>query len=142
MGFFKFGRKTKYNNKSVWYDGHKFDSKKERDRYEFLKDALNCGIIEHLRLQVKFELIPAIREEYEEQLKTKTRTKTRTIQKAITYTCDFEYYHCLKDEWVVEDVKASPVQASLDKTFCLKEKMFRWRYGRSIKRVYKHNEEL
>ena len=142
MGLFNFKKRSKYGNKKVVCDGVTFDSKKEKARYDVLKLAEEVGIIEDLRRQVKFELIPAIREEYEEQLKTKTRTKTRTIQKAITYTADFEYYHVERDEWVVEDVKASPKQASLDKCFLLKEKLFRWRYGRSIKRVYNANDVI
>ena len=142
MGFFKFGGRSKYKNKKVFFDGHNFDSKKERDRYEFLKNAQDAGIIEQLELQVKFELIPAVREEYEEQLETKIKVKTRTIQKAITYTCDFRYFNRNTGEWVVEDVKASPAQAALDKTFRIKEKLFRWRFGYGIKRVYNYNENL
>jgi hypothetical protein len=41
---------------------------------------------------------------------------------------------------IVEDVKASPKFASLDKVFLLKEKLFRWKFGFSIKRVYKPND--
>lgn len=140
MGFFKFTRRSKYNNKKVEYDGMLFDSKKEKERYVFLKKAEDDGLIYNLETQVKFVLIPAIREEYEEQLKTKTRMRTRTVQKAITYTCDFRYIH--NGEPIIEDVKSSPVQASLDKCFCLKEKIFRWKYGFSIKRVYKSNQEI
>lgn len=136
---FNFRKKgNKYGNKKVEYDGLVFDSKKEKERYVVLKDAESKGLIKGLKTQVKYQLIPAIREEYIEQLKTKERVKERTIQKAITYTCDFQY---IKDEQtIVEDVKASPKAASLDKVFMLKEKLFRYVYGFSIKRVYKPNE--
>lgn len=142
MGFFKFGRTTKYNNKKVEYDGMKFDSKKERDRYIALVDAQERGEISDLQTQVKYILIPAIREAYEVQLKTKSVIKTRTLQKAITYTCDFKYFHNERQEWVVEDVKASALSASLDKCFVLKEKMMYALKGIKIKRVYKANESI
>lgn len=130
----------KYNNTKVEFDGIKFDSKKEMQRYLALKDAQEKGMISDLKLQVRFELIPAVKEEYVEHLKTKDRIKTRTLQLPITYTCDFLY---IKDgETIVEDVKASPKIASLDKSFILKEKLFRWKFGFSIKRIYKPNDEI
>ena len=142
MGFFKFGKRPKYGNKKVDYDGMTFDSKKEKERYVVLKEAQENGIIGHLETQVKFVLIPAVREEYEVELKTKTVVKTRTLQKAITYSADFRYYHNGCEEWVVEDVKASPVAASLDKCFILREKMMFALKGIKIRRVYKANEEV
>ena len=133
-------KRSKYGNKKVKYEGLKFDSEKERDRYIFLNKQEKLGNIQDLQLQVKYELIPAIKEEYVEHLKTKDKVKTRTVQLAITYTCDFQYY---KDGVIVtEDVKASPKTASLDKTFLIKEKLFRWKFNRPIKRVYNATEEI
>lgn len=137
---FRFKKKTKgkYKNKKVEYDGFGFDSTKEKDRYVFLKDAEKKGIITDLKRQVKFELIPSIKEKYVKQLKTKEKECERTVQLAISYTCDFQYK---KDgAIVVEDVKASP--KFIDPTYILKEKIFRWKFGFSIKRVYKANEEI
>lgn len=142
MGIFKFGRRAKYGNKKVEYNGIVFDSKKERDRYIVLVDAQERGEISHLERQVKYILIPAIREEYEVKLKTKTVIKTRTLQKAITYTADFRYFHNARQEWVVSDVKASPMQASLDKTFVIKEKMMFALKDIKVQRVYKANEKI
>ena len=137
---FKREKVKKYNNTKVEYDGIKFDSKKEMQRYIVLKDAENSGVISNLELQVKYELIPAVREEYIEHLKTKDRVKTRTLQLPITYTCDFQY---LKDGvLIVEDVKASPNMAAIDKSFILKEKLFRWKFGYGIKRVYKPTDAV
>lgn len=128
----------KYNNTKVEYDGIKFDSKKEMQRYIVLKDAENSGVISNLELQVKYELIPAVREEYIEHLKTKDKVKTRTLQLPITYTCDFQY---LKDGvLIVEDVKASPKM--LPKEFVLKEKMMFALKGIKIKKVYSIKEEI
>jgi hypothetical protein len=142
MGFFRFSKRPKYGNKKVDYNGITFDSKKERDRYIVLVDAQNRGEISHLETQVKYILIPAIREEYEVELKTKTVVKTRTLQKAITYTADFRYFHNERQEWVVSDVKASALAASLDKCFVLKEKMMFALNGIKVKRVYKANDEI
>lgn len=129
---------AKYLNKKVEFAGQMFDSKKEMQRYLVLKEAQDKGIISGLRTQVKFELIPAIKETYIEHLKTKDKEKERTVQLAITYTCDFCYD---KDgNMVVEDVKASPFM--IPKEFVIKEKIFRWKYGFSIRRIYKPTEEI
>ena len=135
---FKREKGKKYNNTKVEYDGIKFDSKKEMQRYIVLKDAENSGVISNLELQVKYELIPAVREEYIEHLKTKDKIKTRTLQLPITYTCDFQY---LKDGvLIVEDVKASPKM--LPKEFVLKEKMMFALKGIRIKKVYSIKEGI
>jgi hypothetical protein len=135
---FKREKGKKYNNTKVEYDGIKFDSKKEMQRYIVLKDAENSGVISNLELQVKYELIPAVREEYIEHLKTKDKVKTRTLQLPITYTCDFQY---LKNGvLIVEDVKASPKM--LPKEFVLKEKMMFALKGIKIKKVYSIKEEI
>ena len=129
---------SKYNNKTVVYNGIKFVSKKEGQRYLFLKKAEEDGEISELKTQVKFELIPPIKEEYIEHLKTKDKTRVRTLQLAINYISDFTY---IKDGlMVIEDVKASPKVIPSD--FKLKEKMFFWRYGNRIRRVFKANEEI
>lgn len=135
---FKREKGQKYKNKNIEIDGIKFDSTKEGKRYLVLKQALYDGKIQDLKLQVKYELIPAIKEEYVEHLKTKDRVKTRTLQLPITYTCDFQY---MKDgELVVEDVKASPKM--LPKEFTLKEKLMFWKYRIRIKKVYKDKDPI
>lgn len=137
---FKREKGKKYNNTKVEFDNIKFDSKREMRRYLVLKEAQERGVITDLELQPKYELIPAIREEYIKHLKTKDKVETRTVQLAITYTADFRY---LKDGvTVVEDVKASPNMAALDKAFLLKEKMFRYFFGFPIKRVYKETDPI
>ena len=137
---FKREKGKKYNNTKVEFDNIKFDSKREMKRYLVLKEAQDKGIITDLELQPKYELIPAIREEYIKHLKTKDKVETRTVQLAITYTADFRYQ---KDgATVVEDVKASPNMAALDKAFLLKEKMFRYFFGFPIKRVYKETDPI
>lgn len=129
---------SKYKNRKCIYDGIKFDSQKERDRYIYLKEAENKGLIKELRLQVKYELIPAVREDYVEHLKTKDKIKQRTLQLAITYTCDFQYIK--DDELVVEDVKSNPKM--LTKEYQLKKKMLFALKRIKIREVYKPNETI
>lgn len=129
---------SKYHNKKVVIDGIKFDSKREGDRYLVLKNAESQGIISDLKLQVKFELIPAIRENVIKKLKTKEKVEEKTIQLAINYTADFTY---LKDGvFVVEDCKISKYM--IPKEYVIKEKIFRWKYGFPIKRVYKPTDYI
>lgn len=128
----------KYKNHKIEFNGIKFDSKKEMQRYILLKEAEDKGVIQDLKLQVRFELIPAIKEEYVEHLKTKDKIKTRTVQLPITYTCDFQYYK--NGELVVEDVKAS--KSMLPKEFVLKEKMMFALKGIKIKKVFSIKEEI
>jgi hypothetical protein len=137
---FKREKGKKYNNTKVEFDNIKFDSKREMKRYIVLKEAQDNGVITDLELQPKYELIPAIREKYIKHLKTKDKVETRTVQLAITYTADFRYKK--GDITVVEDVKASPNMAALDKAFLLKEKMFRYFFGFPIKRVYKETDPI
>jgi hypothetical protein len=129
---------SKYRNKKVSFQGEEFDSKREMQRYLVLKDAESKGIIQNLQKQVKFELIPKIEEDVVIHLKTKDKIQRKTVQQPITYKADFVYE---KDGvMVVEDVKISDYL--LPKDYILKEKLFRWKYGFSIKRVYKPNDVI
>lgn len=135
---FKRQKGAKYKNTKVVFDGEKFDSKKEMNRYIFLLNAQKEGLITNLTRQVKFELIPSIKKQEVIKLKTKDKVVERVVQLAITYTCDFMYY---KDgEQVVEDVK--PSLSFLPKEFVIKEKIFRWKYGFPIKKVVSPNEPI
>lgn len=132
--------RPKYGNKRVEWQGQTFDSKKELQRWLVLVEAEAKGIISDLERQPQFELIPKVTETYVKHLKTKDKECERTVQLAICYKGDFRYK---KDGVVVvEDVKASPHMASLDPKFVIKEKIFRWKFGFSIKRVYKPNDVI
>lgn len=89
---------------------------------------LKQGIISDLRLQVPFELIPAIYEDEIVQLKTKTKVKKRCIQRATTYIADFVYTQ--DNKTIVEDVKGFRT-----KEYELKKKMMRALLGIEIKEV-------
>lgn len=129
---------NKYKNEKVEYDGIKFDSKRERDRYIVLKNAEKNGIISNLTLQPSFTLVPAIYHEETVQLKTKQKTVKRCDQLPITYKADFSY---LKDGILtVEDVKGS--EYMITEVFKIKEKLMYAIHGIKIKRVYKPTENV
>ena len=133
-------KRRKYGNTKCELNGIRFDSKKERDRYIVLKEAVDKGMIDNLELQPTFELIPKITERIVKHLKTKDKIEERFVQHPITYTADFAY---VKDGVkVVEDVKASPKPYAIDEVFKIKEKLFRWKYGFSLRRIYKANEAI
>lgn len=85
-------KKNKYNNKITELDGIKFHSRKESLRYSQLKLYEKGGLIENLRLQVAYELIP----------KLVINGKT---ERAIKYVADFVYYDTVNKCEVCEDVK-------------------------------------
>ena len=122
-------RKSKYGSKKVAYDGMEFDSKKEMYRYIRLKSMQEEGLISDLRMQVPFEIIPAVYEEETIQLKTKVKTVTKCVQRATYYLADFVYRDKEGNE-VVEDVKGLRTDYYL-----LKKKMMRAFLGITIKEV-------
>ena len=83
--------KNKYNAKKVTFDGITFDSKKEGLHYLLLKDMERKGEISNLRLQVPYELLPAIYRDEIVHLKTKDKIERRLVQRAVNYVADFVY---------------------------------------------------
>lgn len=81
---------NKYRNVKCIYDGLKFDSKKEAQRYAELKLLEKCGAIQNLKTQVKFCIVP----------------KTEKNRRARFYIADFVYTE--KGVQTIEDVK-SPI---------------------------------
>ncbi|MCF0225217.1 MAG: DUF1064 domain-containing protein [Fibrobacter sp.] len=129
-------RRQKYNARRTTLQGITFDSKKEAQRYIYLRELEQQGIINNLHRQVTYTLLPAITQTTTQQLKTKTRTTTRTIQRAITYRADFVY--CKDGRIVTEDVKASPKMIPAD--FKLKQKLFFARHRYHISLIF-HPEQ-
>lgn len=133
-------KRPKYGNAKCSLEAISFDSKKEMQRYLVLKEAQDKGFISNLELQPSFELIPKITEKIIRHLKTKDKIEEKFIQHPITYTADFSYK---KDGiLVVEDVKASPKPYAIDEVFKLKEKLFRWKFGFSLRRVYCADDKI
>lgn len=121
--------KSKYHNKKVSYDGIVFDSKKEMYRYIRLKSMQEEGLISELRLQVPYEIIPAIYEDEIVNLKTKAKVVKKCVQKAVKYVADFVY----KDRYGYEIVEDS--KGLRTKEYILKKKMMRAFLGITIKEV-------
>lgn len=92
----------KYHSSKVELDGLIFDSKKEANRYEFLKELENNGEIQDLQRQVKFVLI-------DKQCEPDTIgprggiKKGKIIERECTYVADFVYKK--NGKLVVEDTK-------------------------------------
>jgi len=89
-------------------DEIEFDSKTESRRYLYLKELLRVGEISDLKLQIKYELIPA---------HVLDGKKVREWN----YISDFEYFDEVNGIYIIEDVKGFPEPA--DK---YKKKMFEW----------------
>jgi len=82
---------NKYGAKKVVFDGITFDSKKEGLYYLKLKDMERHGEISNLRMQVPYELLPAIYKDEVVHLKTKDKIVKKCIQRAVNYIADFVY---------------------------------------------------
>lgn len=121
--------RPKYGNKKAKHDGMIFDSRRERNRYIILSALQRAGEISDLRMQVTYELLPAIYEMEEKQLKTKVKMVQRCAQRAVHYIADFVYKDKEGNE-VVEDVKGLRT-----KEYLLKKKMMRALLGIQIKEV-------
>lgn len=114
-------KRSKYGATKVTVEGIQFDSRKEGERYLALKEKEKRGEISDLRIQVPYELLPAIYHDEVIHLKTKDKIKRVCDQKAVTYKADFVYHDNILGTEVVEDVKGS--KFTITKEFKLKEKM-------------------
>ena len=123
-------KKSKYGNKKVIYQGIKFDSKKEKERYIILRELEQLGQISDLELQKKFELQPSY------------KLNGKKIRE-ISYVSDFTYYKLYTrndipiKEFIVEDVKGCRTNI-----YKLKKKMFAYRYQTEITEVWAYDKSL
>ena len=99
---------SKYKNKSVEVDGHRFDSQKEAKYYLYLKNRQAKKEISNLCLQPKF----LIQEKFAYDGKT---------ERAIYYVADFSYFE--NEKLTVIDVKGFKTDV-----YKLKRKLFLFRY--------------
>ena len=84
-------KQNKYHNRKSVYRGIKFDSDLERDRYIYLEHLQDEGVIQNLRRQVEFELIPKQYEDVYVVMKTKTKWERQFREHPTTYRADFTY---------------------------------------------------
>lgn len=123
--------KHKYNASKNEYNGIKFDSKKECNRYKELLERQEKGEISDLRLQVKYVLIPAQRHESTYNSRGK-EIKGKLKERECTYIADFEYLE--NGEKVVEDVKGYRYGQAYA-LYVIKRKLMLYQYGISIKEI-------
>ena len=102
---------SKYNSRKTVIDGIKFDSVKEAKRYAELKLMERAGVISHLQMQVKFEVIPKCGKE-----------------RSSNYIADFVYQE--DGNTVVEDVKGVKTPE-----YILKRKLMNWVHDIQIKEI-------
>ena len=102
---------NKYHNIKIEYNGIKFDSVREKNRYVTLKELEKLGFIKKLELQKVFELQPKYTNNNGEHIR------------AITYKADFYYYDNKLNKYVVEDTKGFRTDV-----YKLKKKIFEYVY--------------
>ena len=107
--------KSKYNNVKTEFEGMKFDSSKEKNRYLELAVLAKAGKIKNLERQKRFEIVP----------------KTPG-ERARYYCADFVYEEAGKT--VIEDVKS--IATAKDKVFSLKWALMKWKYPEYEYRIF------
>lgn len=109
---------NKYQAQKCEFKGEKFDSRKELHRWLELRLLERSGEITELKRQVKFELIPAQKDE-----------KGKCFERAVTYWADFVYKD-KQGKTVVEDTKGM-----CTKDYIIKRKLMLYKYGIKIKEI-------
>ena len=109
----------KFNNKKVTISGRTFDSRKEYNRYCELLLLERGGYISDLKLQVKYVLIPAQKDE-----------SGKVLERECSYIADFVYFDQKAQRTVVEDT-----QGFKTKDYIIKRKLMLERYGIRIREV-------
>ena len=129
-------RYQKYRNRKTVVDGIVFDSAKEAIRYQELKMLQKSGVIQNLRLQVPYEIIPEQREAsdevYSKGAKKGQPKPGKILERKVEYIADFVYTE--DGQTVVEDVKGYRDGGSY-KVFVLKRKLMLKVYGISVKEI-------
>ena len=110
---------NKYNARKISLNGQKFDSQHEFDRWCELSLLQRGKVIADLQRQVKFELIPAQKDE-----------NGKVIERAVSYIADFTYTDRKTGQMVVEDAKGVRT-----KEYTTKRKMMLYFHGIRIREV-------
>lgn len=121
--------RSKYHNRKITRDGETFDSIKEYQRWCELKLLERAGEITELRRQVKFKLLPTMREPVCEMSSQGVFKKGKVIERGVDYVADFVYKNKIGFE-VVEDVKGVRT-----KEYILKRKMMLYFHHIRIKEI-------
>lgn len=97
--YYKTQKGNKYNNRKVFVDGVQFDSVKEGRRWRDLLLMEQSGIIDNLRRQVTYTLIPP------QDIRDRRTGKHLRTERAVKYVADFVYTDNRDGQTIVEDVK-------------------------------------
>ena len=119
----------KYKNHKTEVDGITFDSKREATRWHELKLMEKNGYIRDLQRQVRFELIPAQRED-DTLGKRGGIIKGKVIERKVEYIADFVYQDMDTGQIVVEDTKGLRT-----KDYIIKRKLLLWVHGIRIQEI-------
>lgn len=119
---------SKYHSKKVKVDGITFDSIHEAKRFKELQLLDRAGKIRDLKLQVKFQLIPAQYEQIWDHKKHCYR-KGKCLEREVNYFADFTYYD-ENGEYIVEDAKGIKT-----KDYILKRKLMLYVHHKRIVEV-------
>lgn len=106
---------NKYHATKTIFDGQKFDSCREANRYAELLLLQRAGLISDLKRQEEFILIPKC-----------------GIERAAKYHADFSYTDTATGKKVVEDVKS---RATKTKDYILRRKLMNWRFDIQVQEV-------
>ena len=109
---------NKYQAQKCEFNGEKFDSKRELQRYLELRLLERSGEITGLKRQVKFELVPLQKDE-----------KGKCLERAVTYIADFVYKD-KRGNTIVEDTKGMRT-----KEYIIKRKLMLYFHGIRIKEI-------
>ena len=122
--------RNKYQAIKTTVDGIEFDSRKEARRYQELLLLQRAGVIQNLRLQEKFVLIPSQYEVYERYGAKGQELKPgqRLVERECIYIADFVYEE--NGKTVVEDTKGFKT-----KDYIIKRKLMLYTHGIRIKEV-------
>lgn len=118
---------SKYKAKKTEIDGIIFDSKREANRYMYLRDSQKRGDIWNLQMQVKYVLIPA-QYEHDRTGRMSGKIRGRLLERECSYYSDFEYDD--EDGHHVEDVKGVKTPA-----YAIKRKLMLHVHGIRITEV-------
>lgn len=114
--------KNKYHSRKITRDGETFDSVKEYKRWCELKLLERAGKIICLERQVKFVLLPALREQ--------VGKKSKCIERECAYIADFVYVDAETGFRTVEDTKGFKT-----KDYIIKRKLMLYLHGIRIHEV-------
>lgn len=113
-------RTHKYHARATEYDGIRFDSKAEANRYKQLKLLEKAGEIFNLQVHPRFELLRSFVDFSGQK------------RRGIVYEADFSYNETGNPLPVVEDVKGVETEA-----FRLKKKLFLYHHPTTELRIVK-----